>query len=67
MCDKLISFFRISHRQDSKLATMIKQNLVGEKMMWMKEHMNLDVCPYTPELTAELLLKYAELLFIFVR
>ncbi|XP_012221964.1 translation machinery-associated protein 16 [Linepithema humile] len=49
---------KISHRQDSKLATMIKQNLVGEKIMWMKEHMNFDVCPYTPELTGELLVKY---------
>lgn len=34
---------------------LIKQNLTGEKMLWIKEHMVSDVCPYSPELTARLL------------
>ncbi|XP_014468372.1 PREDICTED: translation machinery-associated protein 16 isoform X2 [Dinoponera quadriceps] len=37
---------------------MIKQNLIGEKMMWIQQNMVPDLCPYTSELTAELLLKY---------
>ncbi|XP_020293719.1 translation machinery-associated protein 16 [Pseudomyrmex gracilis] len=49
---------KISNRQKAKMAGVIKQNLVGEKMMWIQQHMVPDVCPYTPELTAELLLKY---------
>ncbi|XP_034174053.1 translation machinery-associated protein 16 [Osmia lignaria lignaria] len=49
---------KISNRQKAKLSGLIKQNLIGEKMMWMKEHMVPDVCPYTPELTASLLETY---------
>lgn len=39
------------------MAGAIKQNLIGEKMLWMQQHMIPDVCPYTPELAADLLLK----------
>ncbi|KZC09834.1 Translation machinery-associated protein 16 [Dufourea novaeangliae] len=37
------------------MGSLIKQNLTGEKMLWIQEHMEPDVCPYTPELTARLL------------
>lgn len=36
-------------------------------MMWIKEHMISDIDSYTPELTAELLLKYMELFFAQVK
>lgn len=49
---------KISNRQKAKLGGLIKQNLIGEKMLWIKEHMVPDVCPYTPELTARLLETY---------
>ena len=49
---------KISNRQKAKMCGLIKQNLIGEKMMWIKEHMVPDVCPYTPELTARLLETY---------
>ncbi|XP_043479026.1 translation machinery-associated protein 16 homolog [Leptopilina heterotoma] len=48
---------RINKREKVKLGSYIKQNLVAEKMLWIQEHMQ-DVSPYTPELTAELLLEY---------
>ncbi|XP_071864199.1 translation machinery-associated protein 16 isoform X2 [Bombus fervidus] len=37
---------------------LIKQNLIGEKMLWIKNNMIPGVCPYTPELTASLLETY---------
>ncbi|CAL7934108.1 unnamed protein product [Xylocopa violacea] len=49
---------KITNRQKAKLSGLIKQNLIGEKMLWIKEHMVPDVCPYTPELTARLLEMY---------
>ncbi|XP_017888697.1 translation machinery-associated protein 16 [Ceratina calcarata] len=49
---------KISNRQKAKMSGLIKQSLVGEKMMWLKEHMVPDTCPYTPELTARLLELY---------
>ncbi|XP_076765966.1 translation machinery-associated protein 16 [Xylocopa sonorina] len=49
---------KITNRQKAKMSGLIKQNLIGEKMLWMKEHMVPDVCPYTPELTAQLLEMY---------
>ena len=50
----LLGIFRINNRQKVKLGSFVKQNLVAEKILWIKQHM-VDVCPYTPELTAELL------------
>ncbi|XP_043797426.1 translation machinery-associated protein 16 homolog [Apis laboriosa] len=49
---------KITNRQKAKINGLIKQNLVGEKMLWIKEHMIPDICPYTPELTARLLETY---------
>ncbi|XP_032671197.1 translation machinery-associated protein 16 homolog [Odontomachus brunneus] len=49
---------KISNRQKTKLIGMVKQSLVGEKIMWIQQNMIPGVSPYTPELTAELLLKY---------
>ncbi|XP_031846031.1 translation machinery-associated protein 16 [Nomia melanderi] len=49
---------KIINRQKTKLGGLIKQNLLGEKMLWIQEHMVPDVCPYTPELTATLLETY---------
>ncbi|XP_076629128.1 translation machinery-associated protein 16 [Colletes latitarsis] len=49
---------KIINRQKTKMSGLIKQNLVGEKMLWIQEHMIPDVCPYTPELTARLLEMY---------
>ncbi|XP_033329721.1 translation machinery-associated protein 16 isoform X1 [Megalopta genalis] len=49
---------KISNRQKAKVAGLIKQNLIGEKMLWIQEHMVPDVCPYTPELVARLLEMY---------
>ncbi|XP_034937816.1 translation machinery-associated protein 16 [Chelonus insularis] len=49
---------RAIHKEQSKLAGTIKQNLIREKILWIQEHMVPDICPYTPELTAELLEKY---------
>ncbi|XP_054003383.1 translation machinery-associated protein 16 [Hylaeus anthracinus] len=49
---------KISNRQKTKMGNMIKQNLIGEKMLWIQEHMVQDACPYTPELTARLLETY---------
>ncbi|PBC29132.1 hypothetical protein APICC_08584 [Apis cerana cerana] len=46
---------KITNRRKAKINGLIKQNLVGEKMLWIKEHMIPDICPYTPELTARLL------------
>ncbi|XP_060821654.1 translation machinery-associated protein 16 isoform X2 [Bombus pascuorum] len=40
------------------MSRLIKQNLIGEKILWIKNNMIPDVCPYTPELTASLLEKY---------
>lgn len=40
-----------------KQTGMMKQNLIREKMLWFKEHMKPKICPYTSELTAELLEK----------
>lgn len=47
--------FRISNRQKGKMSRLIKQNLIGEKMLWIRNNMIPGVCPYTPELTASLL------------
>ncbi|XP_016915709.1 translation machinery-associated protein 16 homolog [Apis cerana] len=49
---------KITNRRKAKINGLIKQNLVGEKMLWIKEHMIPDICPYTPELTARLLETY---------
>ncbi|KAG6802360.1 translation machinery-associated protein 16 [Apis mellifera caucasica] len=49
---------KITNRQKAKMNGLIKQNLVGEKMLWIKEHMIPNICPYTPELTARLLETY---------
>ncbi|XP_011334118.1 translation machinery-associated protein 16 [Ooceraea biroi] len=49
---------KISEKQKAKICGSIKQNVIADKMIWMQQHMVSDVCPYTPELTAELLLKY---------
>ncbi|KAG7213570.1 hypothetical protein KM043_002825 [Ampulex compressa] len=49
---------RMSNRQKAKVGGLLKQNLTGEKMLWIRQHMVPDVCPYTPELTGELLEKY---------
>ncbi|CAK9820787.1 Translation machinery-associated protein 16 [Anthophora plagiata] len=49
---------KILNRQKMKTHGFIKQNLVAERMMWIREHMVPDVCPYTPELTARLLEAY---------
>ncbi|XP_015589508.1 translation machinery-associated protein 16 [Cephus cinctus] len=49
---------KISNREKAKLGCAIKQNVIGEKMLWMQEHMVPDVCPYTPQLTADLLELY---------
>ncbi|XP_066603119.1 translation machinery-associated protein 16 homolog [Prorops nasuta] len=49
---------KISSRKKSKLGGLIKQNLIGDKMLWIQQHMKPDICPYTPELTAELLEAY---------
>ncbi|XP_060821653.1 translation machinery-associated protein 16 isoform X1 [Bombus pascuorum] len=49
---------KISNRQKGKMSRLIKQNLIGEKILWIKNNMIPDVCPYTPELTASLLEKY---------
>ncbi|XP_033225352.1 translation machinery-associated protein 16 [Belonocnema kinseyi] len=48
---------KISNREKVKLGSFVKQNLVAEKILWIQQHM-VDVCPYTPELTAELLETY---------
>lgn len=48
----------MSNKQKIKMAGTIKQNLIGEKIMWFQQNMVPDISPYTPELTAELLLKY---------
>ncbi|XP_051171623.1 translation machinery-associated protein 16 homolog [Leptopilina boulardi] len=48
---------KINKREKTKLGSYIKQNLVAEKMLWIQQNMK-DVCPYTTELTAELLLEY---------
>ncbi|KOC69930.1 Translation machinery-associated protein 16, partial [Habropoda laboriosa] len=49
---------KILNRQKAKTYGFIKQTLVAERMMWIREHMVPDVCPYTPELTARLLEVY---------
>ncbi|XP_076174912.1 translation machinery-associated protein 16 [Ptiloglossa arizonensis] len=49
---------KLSHRQKAKMGGYVKQNLIGEKMLWIQEHMVPDVSPYTPELTARLLETY---------
>ncbi|XP_076239382.1 translation machinery-associated protein 16 [Calliopsis andreniformis] len=49
---------KITNRQKAKMGGLIKQTLIGEKMVWIKEHMLPDICPYTPELTAQLLETY---------
>ncbi|XP_012276326.1 translation machinery-associated protein 16 [Orussus abietinus] len=49
---------KVSNRQKSKLGKVISQNIVAEKMMWLRDHMTPNVSPYTPELTAELLQLY---------
>ncbi|EFN85923.1 UPF0534 protein C4orf43-like protein, partial [Harpegnathos saltator] len=49
---------KMLNRQKIKMAGTIKQNLIGEKIMWIQQNIVPDVCPYTAELTAELLLKY---------
>ncbi|XP_017758596.1 PREDICTED: translation machinery-associated protein 16 homolog [Eufriesea mexicana] len=49
---------KILHRQKAKMGGLIKQNITKEKMLWIKDHMVPDVCPYTTELTARLLKMY---------
>ncbi|KAH0553253.1 translation machinery-associated protein 16 [Cotesia glomerata] len=49
---------KIVKREQMKQTGMMKQNLIREKMLWFKEHMKPKICPYTSELTAELLEKY---------
>ncbi|XP_050575077.1 translation machinery-associated protein 16 isoform X1 [Bombus affinis] len=49
---------KISNRQKGKMSRLIKQNLIGEKMLWIRNNMIPGVCPYTPELTASLLETY---------
>ncbi|XP_043274078.1 translation machinery-associated protein 16 [Venturia canescens] len=49
---------KITNRTRAKQAGSMKQMLVGEKMLWLQENMVPGVCPYTPELTMELLEKY---------
>ncbi|XP_015512916.2 translation machinery-associated protein 16 homolog [Neodiprion lecontei] len=49
---------RITNREKLKLGNAMKQNLIGEKMLWIQENMLPDVCPYTPQLADELVKKY---------
>ncbi|XP_008551451.3 translation machinery-associated protein 16 [Microplitis demolitor] len=49
---------KIEKREQSKQTGLMKQNLIREKMLWLKEHMKPQICPYTSELTGELLEKY---------
>lgn len=49
---------KITNRQKAKMGGMIKQSLIGEKMLWIQEHMEPDTCPYSPELTGQLLEMY---------
>ncbi|XP_015120221.1 translation machinery-associated protein 16 [Diachasma alloeum] len=46
------------NRENAKQTGSMKQNLIREKMLWMREHMVPDVCPYPASLTGELLEKY---------
>ncbi|KAK0088521.1 hypothetical protein PV325_011720 [Microctonus aethiopoides] len=45
-------------REHTKQTGTVKQNLIREKMLWMIDHMVPNICPYTPQLTAELIEKY---------
>ncbi|XP_011310079.1 translation machinery-associated protein 16 [Fopius arisanus] len=49
---------KASNRVNAKQTGSMKQNLIREKMMWIREHMIPDVCPYPSNLTGELLEKY---------
>ncbi|XP_011646680.1 translation machinery-associated protein 16 [Pogonomyrmex barbatus] len=45
-------------RQKSKWSSMIKQQLIGEKLMWLKQNMCPDLCPYMETDIVKLLVKY---------
>ncbi|XP_058810737.1 translation machinery-associated protein 16 isoform X2 [Phymastichus coffea] len=42
------------HKKDYKL----KQSLIADKLLWFQKHIDPDICPYTVELTAELIEQY---------
>jgi hypothetical protein len=44
------SHHRISTREKVKLVHHMKQNLIGEKFLWFRDHLVPDVVKYTPEL-----------------
>lgn len=50
--------FRQNSRQKNKLASNIKLNLLGEKIKWFQDHLDLSLDIYTPYETHKLIEKY---------
>lgn len=53
-----MNHIRIAARQKAKLKHQMKTNVIGEKLLWFKEHLNSGVEEYTPELLLQLIEKY---------
>lgn len=49
---------RISNREKTKLVHNMKQNMLGEKLLWFRDHLIPDVTKYTAEQSKELIETY---------
>ncbi|XP_008203461.1 translation machinery-associated protein 16 [Nasonia vitripennis] len=47
-----------SKKEQAKRDTKLKQSLLAEKLLWFQKHMDPNICPYTVELTGELIDNY---------
>ncbi|PNF23381.1 hypothetical protein B7P43_G13189 [Cryptotermes secundus] len=51
---------KISRREKIKLVHHMKQNLIGEKFLWFRDHLVPDVTEYTPELILSIIELFKE-------
>ncbi|XP_063243400.1 translation machinery-associated protein 16 [Bacillus rossius redtenbacheri] len=49
---------KTSAREKSKLVNYVKQNLLGEKLLWFRDNLDSKKTKYTPQLTVQLIEKY---------
>ncbi|XP_069688769.1 translation machinery-associated protein 16 [Periplaneta americana] len=49
---------KVSTREKVKLVHHVKQNMLGEKLLWFRDHLLPDVVKYTPELTLNIIQLY---------
>ncbi|KAJ8675194.1 hypothetical protein QAD02_010980 [Eretmocerus hayati] len=58
-CIAMVKKFKKDNKKEkAKLECKLKQSLVADKLLWFQKHMVPEVCPYTHQMTNELVQKY---------